>query len=68
MNGFDPKPGWLPTTSTLAGGGLGVAVAQLIVAGLQQIFHLTVSPETGVSLGVVCTAAIGYFFPDGGRK
>lgn len=62
------KSGWTPTVSTIAGGGLGMAVAQLIVAALQSLFHVVVSPETGVSIGMVCTAAIGYAFPDGGRK
>ena len=60
--------GWVPTNSTLAGGGLGLASSQIILAIWKQVFHGDVDPETAASLAVVCTAAIGYFFPDGGRR
>lgn len=67
----DPEvpTGWKPTASTLAGGGLGGSIAYLIVLGFDKVLHQTgFDPLAYVALTTVCTTAIGYFFPDGGRK
>jgi hypothetical protein len=63
-----PKTGWQPTTSTSTGALLGGAIAQLICAGLTDLAHLTLSPQTICSITTVCVFAAGYVFPDGGRK
>lgn len=69
MNTPEPvKQGWVPTASTLAGGGLGLALAQIIIALIQYVIHQQISAEVSCSIGTVCTAAVGYIFPDGGRK
>lgn len=63
-----PKAGWTPTASTLAGGGIGGSVAYLIILCADKVFHTTFDPLAYVALTSVCSTAIGYFFPDGGRK
>ena len=63
-----PQVGWKPTTSTVAGAALGTAVAQLIIAGLESMIHHSVASATGGAITTVCIFAIGYLFPDGGRK
>lgn len=60
-------PGWKPTTSTVAGAMLGGAVAQIIVAILTKL-NWTPDPMTAGAITTVCTFAVGYLFPDGGRK
>lgn len=69
MNSPDPvKTGWTPTVSTAAGGALGLALAQIIIAIIQYVIHQQISSEVSCSIGTVCTAAVGYLFPEGGRK
>jgi hypothetical protein len=64
----DPKaPGWKPTTSTVAGSMLGGAVAQIIVAVLTKLDWAPDSVTAG-AITTVCIFAVGYLFPDGGRK
>ncbi len=64
----DPAPtGWKPTTSTVAGGLLGGALAQIIVAILTKL-NWAPDPMTAGAITTVCTFVVGYFFPDGGRK
>jgi hypothetical protein len=67
----DPEPpsGWTPTVSTIAGAGLGGSAAYLVIKGISFFFHQTgFDPTAYVALTAVCNGAIGYFFPDGGRK
>lgn len=63
-----PKSGWTPTNSTLGGAILGGALGQIVVASFDQIFHITISLATAGAINTVCIFAVGYFFPDGGRK
>lgn len=63
-----PASGWKPTTSTVAGGGIGFLVGQFIVALCDQLFHKPLSPELAATIGPLCAAIVGYLFPDGGRK
>ncbi len=64
-----PAPsGWSPTTSTIGGGVLGGALAQIIVAVIEQTAHVTISSATAGAIATLCVVAAGYFFPDGGRK
>ena len=63
-----PSAGWRPTTSTMAGAVLGGALAQLIGAGFETLSHVTLSSATAGALSTVCVFAVGYLFPDGGRK
>jgi hypothetical protein len=63
-----PSAGWVPTTSTWAGGGLGLAAAQIVCGLWQHFTHSPVDAPTAAAIATVCTAAIGYFFPDGGRR
>lgn len=62
-----PPPGWRPTTSTVAGGVLGGAVSQLVIFTLSK-FGVELDAATAGALTTVCVFAIGYLFPDGGRK
>ncbi len=67
----DPEPpsGWRPTTSTIAGAGIGGSIAYLLILGADKIFHQAgFDPAAYVATTAVCNAIIGYFFPDGGRK
>lgn len=65
----DPdKPGWIPTTSTLGGAGIGLAAAQVIVAICDQYFQHALSPELASAITTLCVAAAGYIFKDGGRR
>ena len=69
----NPEPqqfatGWKPTASTIGGGGIGGAVALLIIRVVDHFFHTPFDPEDYVALTIVCTTLVGYFFPDGGRK
>lgn len=68
MQDPDPSSGWKPTTSTVGGAILGTAVAQLITACIEQFAHITLNSQTGGAITTVCIFAVGYFFPDGGRK
>jgi hypothetical protein len=64
----DQSAGWRPTTSTYAGGALGLVVGQFIVALGNQYLPHPFSPELANAIGALCPIVIGYFFPDGGRK
>lgn len=70
MSTPDPvqSKGWQPTTSTMAGAVLGGALAQLITAGFESVTHSILSAPTAGALSTVCVFAVGYLFPDGGRK
>lgn len=71
MQDADPdfnKPGWKPTASTVAGGGIGGCIAYLIIRIVDACFHAPFNALDYVALTTVCTTAVGYFFPDGGRK
>ncbi len=68
MQNADPPTGWKPTTSTLGGAGFGLALAQIIIAVCDQYFKTPLSPELASAVTTVTVAAIGYIFPDGGRK
>lgn len=63
-----PVRGWQPTTSTMAGAVLGGALAQLVAAGIETLSHVPLSSATAGALSTVCVFAVGYLFPDGGRK
>lgn len=65
-----PKPGagWVPTNSTIGGAALGGAIAQVIVASIDQLAHISISNATASAITVICIFAVGYFFKDGGRK
>ena len=63
-----PSSGWNPTVSTLAGGGIGGSLAYLIIRLIDAVFHTPFNALDYVALTTVCTTAVGYFFPDGGRK
>lgn len=64
----DPdKPGWKPTVSTIAGGGIGLSIGQLIVALCDQYLH-PIGPELSSAITGFCVTAASYLFPDGGRK
>ena len=60
--------GWKPTTSTLAGAAIGGAVAHLVVVAIEYFLKVTLDRETANDIMIVCVAATGYLFPDGGRK
>lgn len=70
----DPTPqnpipeGWRPTTSTVAGGAIGGAFAQLAVASIEFLIHQSLTSATAAALTTVCIVVAGYIFPDGGRK
>lgn len=68
MQDPDPPTGWKPTTSTVGGAIFGTAVAQLVSASIETLWHLTLSSATGGAITTVCIFVIGYIFPDGGRK
>lgn len=68
MQNADPPTGWKPTTSTVAGAGLGLAASQIIVAVCDQYFKTPIGPELSSAITTVCVFTAGYFFPDGGRK
>lgn len=71
MSTPDPVPsrsGWVPTTSTLAGAGMGAYVANLIIAGIEYYGHLTLSSMVVTSIAGLCVGLAGYLFPDGGRR
>lgn len=61
------QAGWKPTSSTVGGALLGGALAQIIVAILTKL-NWAPDPMTAGAITTVCTFAVGYFFPDGGRK
>lgn len=63
-----PNVGWTPTTSTVAGGVIGGAFAQLLTAGIEQFAHVTLSSATAGAISTLAVVAAGYFFPDGGRR
>jgi hypothetical protein len=64
----DPAPtGWKPTTSTVVGGVVGGAVAQLITFILAQ-FGVVLDGATAAAVATLATVAAGYFSSDGGRK
>lgn len=63
-----PATGWVPTASTTVGAVLGGAIGQVIVASLDQLTHITISLATAGAINTICIFAIGYLFPDGGRK
>lgn len=63
-----PPSGWTPTTSTVGGGLLGGALAQLLCALAETYTPHPLSSATAAALTTVCVFAVGYFFPDGGRK
>ncbi len=68
---FPPPPppsGWTPTTSTLAGGVIGGAAAQIITATIEFFTHATVSAATAGAISTLAVVIAGYVFPDGGRK
>lgn len=60
--------GWKPTTSTVVGGGLGLAVAQFIVAVCDQTFHTPIGPELSSAITGLCVTVGNYLIPDGGRR
>ena len=62
------KAGWTPTTSTMAGAVLGGALGEIIVSTIEYFTHQTIGSGTASAIGTVCVFAVGYFFPDGGRK
>lgn len=69
----NPEPnqqpsGWTPTSSTIGGAALGGAIAQVIVATLDQLTHITISLSTAGAITTICIFAVGYLFKDGGRK
>jgi uncharacterized membrane protein YeaQ/YmgE (transglycosylase-associated protein family) len=63
-----PQSGWTPTTSTVGGGVIGGAVAQVLVSMIEQLTHTTLSSSLTGAISVLCVVAAGYLFPDGGRK
>lgn len=62
------KPGWRPTASTAAGGGIGFVAGQFIVALCGQYLPHPLSPELASATTALLTIVAGYFFPDGGRR
>ena len=67
----DPTPsktGWVPTVSTVAGGGIGLAIGQFIVALCDQFFHSPIGPELSSAITGICVTGANYLIPDGGRK
>ncbi len=69
MNSPNPVPsGWTPTTSTVAGGVIGGAAAQIITAVVEALAHTTLSTATAGAISTLAVVIAGYFFPDGGRK
>jgi hypothetical protein len=69
----DPEPpvdhsGWKPTTSTVAGGGIGTSVAIVLAATYKQVFKTDIDPNLAIAGAGLLVSIIGYFFPDGGRK
>lgn len=60
--------GWTPTTSTVGGGVIGGAMAQLIVAFIESVAHVTLTSATTGAITTLAVVAAGYLFPDGGRK
>lgn len=63
-----PKSGWVPTTSTIAGAGVGGCIAYLIIRVVDAIFHTPFNALDYVALTTICNGIAGYLFPDGGRK
>lgn len=63
-----PQVGWVPTTSTVGGGLLGGALAQLLCALIDAYAVHPIGSATAAALTTVCVFAVGYFFPDGGRR
>jgi len=69
MNSPNPvSTGWSPTTSTIGGGVLGGAFAQVLVAVIEALSHQPLSSQLTGAITTLSVALIGYFFPDGGRK
>jgi len=63
-----PVSGWTPTTSTVGGGVLGGAVAQIIVAVIEALSHQPLTSQLTGAITTLSVVIVGYFFPDGGRK
>lgn len=63
-----PPAGWRPTTSTVMGAAAGGALAQVAIAVLETLSHQLISSQTAGAISTLCVLAVGYFFPDGGRK
>lgn len=62
-----PPSGWKPTTSTVIGGVVGGAVAQIITFVLAQ-FGVVLDGATAAAVATLATVAAGYLSSDGGRK
>lgn len=59
--------GWKPTNSTVGGAVLGGALGQIVCAILTKL-NWAPDPVTAGAITTVCIFAVGYLFPDGGRK
>jgi hypothetical protein len=74
MGNFNPdepgssKSGWVPTTSTVGGGVIGAAVAQVIVAVCDAYFKTPLDAATSSAVTTLCVSVAGYFIKDGGRR
>lgn len=64
-----PPNGWMPTASTAAGGIIGGAVAQIVVAAWNSFMpHHAMDTSISGAVNTLCVMLAGYFFADGGRK
>lgn len=67
------RAGWMPTKSTMIGGSAGYVVAQVVTPAIDflvstYLTHAPLTPSTRDAVTALCIMAVGYFFPDGGRK
>lgn len=55
---------WVPSQSTIGGGIVGTALAQIVVAICNQYFSHPLSAELASAVTTLCVTACVYFIPD----